>query len=212
MTATIPPDLASALAERYDLQHVLGRGGMASVYLAYDRKHVREVALKVLRPEIGASIGADRFLKEIQIVARLVHPHILALHDSGEADGFIYYVMPYIEGGSLRQLLEKRRPLTSANAPVPVDWIAPEAKRVLAIAAPVADALSYAHRVGVLHRDIKPENILFAQDHPIVADFGIAKAVSSAKGGGAGVGREADAAPSAHRRADASAVRPHRRR
>jgi serine/threonine protein kinase len=180
VAATIPPDLASALAERYELRNVLGRGGMATVYLAYDRKHLREVALKVLRPEIAASLGADRFLKEIQIVARLVHPHILTLHDSGESEGFIYYVMPYIEGGSLRQRLEARRPLTRAG---PLgEWVAPEVDSALAIAAPVADALSYAHRCGVLHRDIKPENILFAQEHPIVADFGIAKAVSTASG------------------------------
>jgi serine/threonine protein kinase len=183
VTATIPADLKSAIPERYELQTVLGRGGMATVYLAYDRKHLREVALKVLRPEIAASLGADRFLKEIQIVARLVHPHILTLHDSGEAEGFVYYVMPYIEGGSLRQRLEKRRPLTSAS-PVPsaAEWVAPEVESALAIARPVADALSYAHRVGVLHRDIKPENILFAQEHPVVADFGIAKAVSTASG------------------------------
>ncbi|MFN2565058.1 MAG: serine/threonine-protein kinase [Gemmatimonadaceae bacterium] len=183
MTATIPPDLTSALAERYELRHVLGRGGMATVYLAYDRKHLREVALKVLRPEIAASLGADRFLKEIQTVARLVHPHILTLHDSGEAEGFIYYVMPYIEGGSLRQRLEARRPRTVPGQPHGLaELVAPEVDAALAIAAPVADALCYAHRVGVLHRDIKPENILFAQTHPIVADFGIAKAVSSASG------------------------------
>jgi serine/threonine protein kinase len=182
VTASIPPDLASALPERYELRSVLGRGGMATVYRAYDRKHLRDVAVKVLRPEIAASLGADRFLAEIQIVARLVHPHILPLHDSGEADGFIYYVMPYIDGGSLRQRLETRRPLTSAG-PLPLaDWVAPEVDSALAIAEPVADALSYAHRVGVLHRDIKPENILFAQDHAIVADFGIAKAVSTASG------------------------------
>lgn len=182
VTVTIPPDLASALPERYELRTVLGRGGMATVYLAYDRKHLREVALKVLRREIAASLGADRFLKEIQIVARLVHPHILTLHDSGEAEGFIYYVMPYIEGGSLRQRLERRQPLTSAG-PLPLaESVGPEVDSALAIAEPVADALSYAHRVGVLHRDIKPENILFAQEHAIVTDFGIAKAVSTASG------------------------------
>src|SRR6185503_9719578 len=143
---------------------------MAAVYLAYDRKHYREVALKVLRPDLAASLGAERFLKEIQIAARLTHPHILALHDSGEAGGFLYYVMPYIDGGSLRQQLEgpPRRALSQEQA--------------LAIAEPVADALSYAHRMGVLHRDIKPENILFSQGHPIVGDFGIARAVSTAGG------------------------------
>src|SRR5213078_2840411 len=164
----IPADLAAALAERYELRQVLGRGGMATVYLAYDRKHRRDVALKVLLPGLAAFLGVERFLKEIQVAARLTHPHILALHDSGEAGGFLYYVMPYIEGGSLRQQLAGRRPRGADQA--------------LAIAAPVADALSYAHRMGVLHRDIKPENILFSQGHPIVSDFGIAKAISTAGG------------------------------
>jgi len=166
----IPADLTAALADRYTLRRVLGRGGMATVYLADDRKHHRGVALKVLLPGLAAYLGAERFLKEIQIAARLTHPHILALHDSGEAGGFLYYVMPYVDGGSLRQQLEgpPRRPLSQQQA--------------LAIAEPVADALTYAHRMGVLHRDIKPENILFLQGHPIVADFGIAKAVSTAGG------------------------------
>src|SRR6058998_1173490 len=143
---------------------------MATVYLADDRKHHRGVALKILLPGLAAYLGAERFLKEIQIAARLTHPHILALHDSGEASGFLYYVMPYIDGGSLRQQLEgpPRRAFSQQQA--------------LAIAEPVADALTYAHRMGVLHRDIKPENILFPQAHPIVADFGIAKAVSTAGG------------------------------
>jgi len=160
--------LAAALAERYEIRRILGRGGMATVHLAYDRRHQREVALKVLRPDLAASLGAERFLKEIQIAARLTHPHILALHDSGEAAGFLYYVMPYIDGASLRQRLEGGRRLGADEA--------------LAIAAPVQDALSYAHRMGVLHRDIKPENILFSQGHPIVGDFGIAKAISTAGG------------------------------
>ena len=166
----IPADLQAALAGRYTLRRVLGRGGMATVYLADDKKHYRAVALKVLLPGLAAFLGAERFLKEIQIAARLTHPHILALHDSGEAGGFLYYVMPYIDGGSLRQQLEgpPRRALSQEQA--------------LAITQPVADALSYAHRMGVLHRDIKPENILFSQGHPIVADFGIAKAVSTAGG------------------------------
>ncbi len=141
---------------------------MATVYHARDRKHQRDVALKVLRPDLAASLGTERFLKEIEIAARLVHPHILALHDSGEAGGFLYYVMPYVEGGSLRQELVRERRLTLPRA--------------LAIAASVADALCYAHRMGVVHRDIKPENILFAQGHPVVTDFGIAKAVSTAGG------------------------------
>ena len=162
----IPAGLADALADRYELRELLGRGGMATVYLAHDRKHQRVVALKVLRSELSATIGAERFLKEIQIVAQLTHPHILPLHDSGEAGEFLYYVMPYISGGSLRQQLLER-----GHFDLP---------RALAIAAPVADALSYAHGMGILHRDIKPENILFSQGHPIVGDFGIAKAVSSA--------------------------------
>jgi serine/threonine protein kinase len=164
----VPTDLQAALATRYALRRVLGRGGMATVYLADDLKHRRQVALKVLRPDLAASIGASRFLQEIEIAARLTHPHILALHDSGEAGSFLYYVMPYIEGPSLRARLEAERRLEPAEA--------------LAIAAPVADALGYAHRMGVFHRDIKPENILFSQGHPIVADFGIAKAISTAGG------------------------------
>ena len=162
----IPPDLTIAVATRYELRRVLGRGGMATVYLAFDRKHRRQVALKVLRPDLAASLGAERFLQEIQIAARLTHPHILALHDSGEAAGFLFYVMPFIDGPSLRTRLEAERRLDLAGA--------------LAIASPVAEALSYAHRMGVLHRDIKPENILFSEGHPIVADFGIAKAISTA--------------------------------
>ena len=162
----IPAELASALAERYELRELLGRGGMATVYLADDRKHGRVVALKVLRSELSATLGADRFLKEIRIVAQLTHPHILPLHDSGEAGEFLYYVMPYISGGSLREQLLARGHLDLARA--------------LAIASPVADALTYAHGMGILHRDIKPENILFSQGHAIVGDFGIAKAVSAA--------------------------------
>ncbi len=164
----LPAELEAALAGRFQLRRLLGRGGMASVYLAYDARHQREVALKVLLPGLAAIIGVERFLNEIQIVARLTHPHILAMHDSGEAGGFLYYVMPHIEGGSLRQRLQGGQRLSAAAA--------------LAIAAPVADALSYAHRMGVLHRDIKPENILFSQGHAVVADFGIAKAISTAGG------------------------------
>lgn len=166
MTTEIPQDLAAALSDRYELKRPLGRGGMATVYLARDRKHGRDVAVKVLRPDLAASLGADRFLKEIEIAAGLTHPHVLALHDSGEAGGFLYYVMPCITGGSLRQRIEQEKRLPVSQA--------------LKIAAPVADALSYAHRMGIFHRDIKPENILFSQGHPIVADFGIAKAVSTA--------------------------------
>jgi serine/threonine protein kinase len=168
VTDDLPAGLASALAERYELRRLLGRGGMASVYLAFDKKHHRQVALKVLLPDLVAFLGVERFLKEIDIAAHLTHPHILALYDSGEANGQLYYVMPYVDGGSLRQTLQREQRLT------------PE--RALAIATPVAGALAYAHRMGIVHRDIKPENILFSQGHPVVADFGIAKAVSSAGG------------------------------
>ena len=166
--AAPPVALAEALAGRYEFRRELGRGGMATVYLATDRKHHREVALKVLRSDLAASIGSERFLKEIEIAARLTHPHILPLHDSGEAGGFLYYVMPFIDGGSLRQVLERERRL--------------DLERALGITRFVADALGYAHRMGVLHRDIKPENILFSQGLPVVADFGIAKAISTAGG------------------------------
>ena len=164
----IPASLETALAARYELRRLLGRGGMASVYLAFDKKHQRQVALKVLLPGLVAHLGVERFLKEIEIAAHLTHPHILALYDSGEADGQLYYVMPYVDGGSLRQLLQEERRLSPGRA--------------LAIATPVAGALGYAHRMGILHRDIKPENILFSEGHPVVADFGIAKAVTSAGG------------------------------
>ena len=167
MTEAFPAALQTAVGDRYELRRLLGRGGMASVYLAYDRKHQREVAIKVLLPDLAAAIGSERFLAEIQIVARLNHPHILGMHDSGQAEGFLYYVMPFVEGGSLRQQLHPGRL---------------ELRDALAIAQPVADALAYAHRMHVLHRDIKPENILFSQGFPIVADFGIAKAVSTAAG------------------------------
>ena len=168
MATDIPADLQAALAGRYELERVLGRGGMATVYLARDPKHHRDVAIKVLLPGLAAQLGAERFLREIETAARLTHPHILALHDSGELGGFLYYVSPYIDGGSLRQLCAGGRRLLPAE--------------VLALAAPVADALTYAHRMGIVHRDIKPENILLSHGHPIVADFGIAKAVSTAGG------------------------------
>ncbi len=167
VTTEVPADLAAALADRYELRRVLGRGGMATVYLAHDGKHHRDVALKVLLPVLAVFLGVERFLKEIRIAARLTHPNILALYDSGEASGFLYYVMPYLGGAALRQRIEAGR--------LAVD-------ETLAIAAPVADALSYAHRMGIYHRDIKPENILFLQGHPIVADFGIAKAIRTAGG------------------------------
>ena len=165
MTA-VPDALRAALADRYGLDRVIGRGGMATVYLAADLKHRRRVAVKVLRPDLAASIGTDRFLKEIEIAAGLSHPYIVPLHDSGEAHDFLYYVMPYVEGASLRKRLNAEQRLA-----------VPAAVR---IARDVAEALSYAHGVGVLHRDIKPENILFAHGHAVVADFGVAKAITTA--------------------------------
>lgn len=164
----IPQGLAAALAERYELLGTVGRGGMATVYLARDRKHDRRVAVKVLRRDLAASLGKERFLKEIEIAARLTHPHIVALHDSGEADGFLFYVMPYVDGESLRALLNREQ------------YLAPLAAADIAIQ--VADALGYAHLEGVLHRDIKPENVLLSRGHAFVVDFGVAKALSSAGG------------------------------
>jgi serine/threonine-protein kinase len=146
------------------IERELGRGGMATVYLAHDQKHGRPVAVKVLRPTLASSIGPERFLREIQMAARLTHPHILPLHDSGEAEGLLYYVMPYIEGESLRDRLQREHRLDLAQA--------------LQLAREVADALDYAHQHGVVHRDIKPENILLGAGHATVADFGIARALS----------------------------------
>ena len=156
----------ASLAGRYTIERELGRGGMATVYLARDLKHDRLVALKVLRPELAASLGADRFLREIQVTAHLTHPNILPLLDSGRADEFLYYVTPYVEGESLRSRLERERQL-------PVD----EAVR---LAAAVAGALDYAHRHQIIHRDIKPENILLEDGQAVVADFGIARALHAA--------------------------------
>ncbi|HSA55757.1 MAG TPA: serine/threonine-protein kinase, partial [Gemmatimonadaceae bacterium] len=160
--------LQRELTGRYRLLGELGRGGMAIVFLAEDLKHGRRVAVKVLLPEIGETVGARRFAREIQVAATLQHPHILGLHDSGAADDLLYYVMPYVEGESLRARLERERQL-------PVD-------EALRIAAEVCDALAYAHRQGVVHRDIKPENILLSGGHALVADFGIARAATEAGG------------------------------
>jgi serine/threonine-protein kinase len=160
--------LQSALVGRYTIERELGRGGMATVYLALDFKHDRLVALKVLHPELARALGPDRFVREIRFAAQLNHPHILPLHDSGEADGFLYYIMPYVEGESLRAHLESQKQL-------PVD-------DALAITQQVADALTYAHGHGVVHRDIKPENILLAGGHALLADFGIARAIGAAAG------------------------------
>jgi serine/threonine-protein kinase len=160
--------LASALAGRYRVERELGQGGMAVVYLAHDVRHERRVALKVLRAELAAILGAERFLKEIKTTANLQHPHILPLHDSGEVGGLVYYVMPYVEGESLRDRLNREKQLPIADA--------------MRIATEVAGALDYAHRHGVVHRDIKPENILLHEGRALVADFGIALAASRTEG------------------------------
>jgi serine/threonine-protein kinase len=160
--------LTAALADRYRVERELGAGGMATVHLAHDLRHEREVAIKVLHPELGAVLGAERFLAEIKTTARLQHPHILPLLDSGAADGLLYYVMPYVRGETLRTRLERETQL-----PLP---------EALRLASEVADALDHAHRQGVVHRDIKPENILLQDGHALVADFGIALAVQQAGG------------------------------
>src|ERR1044071_7724872 len=148
---TIGGDVAAALSGRYTIEREIGQGGMATVYLARDVKHDRKVAVKVLHPDLAAALGAERFLAEIRTTANLQHPHILALHDSGEADGFLFYVMPFIDGESLRDRLTRERQLPIGDA--------------LRIAREVADALGYAHEHGVIHRDIKPENILVQGGH-----------------------------------------------
>src|SRR5512141_714805 len=160
--------LRAALADRYRLDREIGAGGMATVYLAEDLRHDRKVALKVLRPELAAVIGAERFLAEIKLTANLQHPHILPLFDSGEADSYLFYVMPFVEGESLRDRLNREKQLPVADA--------------VRIATEVASALDYAHRNGVVHRDIKPENILLHDGRALVADFGIALAASKAGG------------------------------
>src|SRR6188768_3890111 len=161
--------LTAAVADRYRIVRELGQGGMATVYLAEDIKHDRKVALKVLKPELAAVLGAERFVQEIKTTAALQHPHILPLFDSGTADGFLYYVMPFIKGETIREKLNRE-----------TQFGVDEAVR---IAREVADALDYAHRHGVIHRDIKPENILLHDGRAMVMDFGIALAVSAAAGG-----------------------------
>ena len=158
--------LRDALSQSYSIDRELGRGGMATVYLAQDTKHDRVVALKVLHPDLAASLGPDRFLREIKLAARLNHPHILPLFDSGSADGLLYYVMPYVEGESLRERLDRDRQI-----PVP---------EAITIAQGISSALDYAHRQGIVHRDVKPENVMMYEKMPMVMDFGIAKAVSAA--------------------------------
>jgi tetratricopeptide (TPR) repeat protein len=160
--------LQQSLADRYAVERELGRGGMAVVMLARDLKHQRQVAIKVIRPELSESLGTDRFLREIEVAAQLTHPHILPVFDSGAADGLLYYVMPYVEGGSLRAWLEREPQL-------PVDL-------ALRLTGQVADALEYAHGRGVVHRDIKPENILLESGEAVIADYGLALAISAAGG------------------------------
>jgi len=160
--------LTASLSDRYRLDRELGQGGMATVYLAHDLKHDRDVAIKVLHPDLGAALGSERFLSEIRTTARLQHPHILPLLDSGDADGLLYYVMPLVTGETLRARLERERQLPIADA--------------VRIAREVASALDYAHRQGVIHRDIKPENVLLHDGSALVADFGIALAVQTAGG------------------------------
>ncbi|MBA3890708.1 MAG: protein kinase, partial [Gemmatimonadaceae bacterium] len=165
----VPARFAALLADRYRIERELGQGGMATVYLAEDLKHRRKVALKLLKPELAAVLGAERFVQEITTTAALQHPHILPLFDSGEAGGFLYYVMPFIDGETLRSRLDRETQLGIEES--------------VKIAMAIADALDYAHRHGVIHRDIKPENILLHEGRPMVADFGIALAVSAAAGG-----------------------------
>src|SRR6058998_2139854 len=160
--------LKTSLVGRYAIDREIGAGGMATVYLARDLKHNRKVALKVLNPELGAVLGVERFLSEIRVTANLQHPNLLPLFDSGEAEGMLFYVMPFVEGHSLRAKLQAEKQL-------PVD-------EAIHIAIAVAGALDYAHHHGVIHRDLKPENILLQAGEPLVADFGIALAVSKAGG------------------------------
>jgi TolB-like protein/tRNA A-37 threonylcarbamoyl transferase component Bud32 len=160
--------LAEALSDRYTIEREVGAGGMATVYLAHDKKHERKVALKVLRPELSAAMGSDRFPREIRLVAQFNHPHILSLYDSGETAGFLYYVMPFVEGESLRDRLTRERQLPITDA-----------TRILH---EVADALAYSHARGVVHRDIKPANVLLSGRHAVVTDFGVAKALSASGG------------------------------
>lgn len=164
----LPPELSKALADHYRLTREVGKGGMARVYLADDIKHDRQVAIKVLKSEFGAMLGAERFLSEIKVTAKLQHPNLLPLFESGEAAGRLYYVMPYIEGETLRERIER-------EGAMPAD----EVVRIVNL---VAGALDFAHERGVIHRDLKPENILLQAGQPVISDFGIALAVRNAGG------------------------------
>jgi TolB-like protein/tetratricopeptide (TPR) repeat protein len=159
--------LREALADRYRIEKEIGSGGMATVYLARDLKHERDIAIKVLDPDLSETLGAERFLREIKTAANLTHPHILPLHDSGEADGLLFFVMPYVRGESLRTRLDREKQLPVEDA--------------VQIAREISDALAYAHREGVIHRDVKPENILVEAGHAVLSDFGVAHAVAEAK-------------------------------
>ena len=161
MTTDVLASLAEALRERYSLGRELGRGGMATVYLAHDLRHDRPVALKVLHPELAHAVGSERFGREIRFAARLQHPHILSVHDSGDADGVLWFTMPYVEGESLRDRLRRDGPLPTGDA--------------VRLVREIAEALGYAHHQGIIHRDIKPENVLLSHGHALVADFGIAR-------------------------------------
>src|SRR4051794_18178346 len=158
--------LRDSLSSAYSIDRELGRGGMATVYLAQDIKHDRVVALKVLHPDLAVALGPDRFLREIRLAARLNHPHILPLFDSGDAEGLLYYVMPYVEGESLRERLDREQQL-------PIEEAVHHGRAI-------ASALDYAHRQNIVHRDIKPENVMLYEGEAMVMDFGIAKAVSAA--------------------------------
>src|SRR5438105_5770631 len=166
--SSIPEAFSSALAERYRIERELGRGGMATVYLADDLKHGRQVAIKVMNSAIASAIGPDRFLREIEIASRLTHPHILPLHDSGIAADLLYYVTPYIQGESLRARITRERQLPLED--------------VLRLACEISSALAYAHQQGVVHRDIKPENVLLSDGIALVADFGIARVTETREG------------------------------
>ena len=164
--ADVLQQLRAALGDRYEVDRLIGEGGMATVFLAKDVRHGRKVAIKTLRAELAVSIGADRFLREIRLAANLQHPNVLALYDSGEADGLLYYVMPFVEGESLRDRLNREQQLPLHDA--------------VRITREAAEGLAYAHQHGVVHRDIKPENILLQDGHALVADFGIARAADAA--------------------------------
>ncbi len=161
-------ELQAALSDRYEIERPLGKGGMATVYLAQDTKYERRVALKVLHPELSATLAADRFHREIQLAAKLSHPNILPLFESGAAEHFLFYVMPYIEGESLRARMDREKPMPVADS--------------ISIACETGEALAHSHEEGIVHRDIKPENILLARGHAMLLDFGIARALSVAGG------------------------------